>query len=289
MGGRAMTYQVTPGTTKARQALAFGLELHKACTARDVSFNELERKIGVGHTTIWHYRFGHMLPRLARATELAEALDWAKLRELVLKARTRTCARKGCGRTFVNDVGSEARKYCAPPCRRIAGNLKQAEARARSAGQTGSFQARRAHVQRLRSAVRIADERVQLLTIVIAAMCGDCEPDGLCRTADCPLRLFSPLPLSDRAQLPVRTLSAIRDEIAHRPSTLAKRSAAMKARHADPVYAARHSASIVAAFAKQTPERKAAGVAKRKASYPAERRSAVSKAMHAARRQEAAS
>ena len=284
-----MTYQVTPGTTKARQALAFGLELHKACTARDVSFKELERKLGVGHTTLWHYRFGHTLPRLAGASELATALDWPKLREIVLNARTRTCARKGCGLTFVNDVGSEARKYCSPACARIAREVGLAEGRARSAGQTGSQQTRRAHVQRLRAAVRIADERANLQAEAISAMCRDCEPEGLCRTADCPLRLFSPLPLSDRARLPVRTLSAIRDEIAHRPSILAKRSVAMKARHADPGYAARHSASLVAAFARQTPEQKAARVAKAKASYPAERRSAVSIRVHAARRQEAIS
>lgn len=283
-----MTYQVTPGTTKARQALAFGLELHKACTARDVSFKELERKIGVGHTTIWHYRFGHNLPRMTAAAALAVALDWPKLRELVLKACTRTCARTGCGTMFINDVGSEARKYCSPMCGRIAGNLKQAEVRARSAGQTGSGQAKRAHVQRLRSAVRIADERANLQVLAIGAMCRDCEPEGLCRTADCPLRPFSPLPLSERAQMPVRTMTAIRDEIAHRPSTRAKRSVAMKAHHADPEYAARHSASLVAAFARQTPEQVAARVAKQKASYPAGRRSAVSVAMHARRREAAA-
>lgn len=119
-------------------------------------------------------------------------------------------------------------------------------------------------------------------------MCLACEPEGLCRLEDCPLRPFSPLPLEIHAlRRQPRTEFAIRSEIGRRPEVRAARSVAMKARHADPEHAARHSASLVAAHARRTPEQKAAAVAKAKASYPAERRSAVSTRMHAARRQAA--
>lgn len=285
-----MTFTIPPDSSKARQASAFGRELQKACSARDISLKELERTLGVGHTTLHNYRFGRSLPKVATATSLAQVLDWPKLRALVVAARTRTCKRKGCEVTFVNDIGSEAKKYCSPICARISVNLAQAERRARSAGQTGSHQARRAHVQRLRAAVRIADDRAQVLVDAIAEMCRACEPEGLCRTAGCPLRAVSPLPLETRpVKAPLRTLTAIRDEIAHRPDVLAARSVAMKARHADPEYAARHSASLRAAAARRTPEQKATSIAKAKVSYPAERRSVVSTRMHAERRQKVAS
>lgn len=280
-----MTYTIPPGTPKAAKAATFGRELVKACTARGVPLKELERVTGVGHTSLDNYRRGLILPKVEVARALAAALDAPRLAVLIVLARTFACARKGCARTFVNDTGAP-RKYCSPSCLHIAQNLREASRRARRAGQTGDKRTANAATAQLRSGLRIADERAGLLEDAIAAMCTGCEPEGVCRVDDCPLRPFSPLPLEvHRVRGRARTEFEIRQEVGRRPEVIAGRSAAMKAHHADPEYAARHSASLRAAAARQTPDDKAASAAKAKASYPAERRSVVSKRMHAARRE----
>lgn len=281
-----MTHTIPPDSPRARHAIAFGLELQKACAARDVSLKELERTLTVGHTTLWNYRFGRSLPKLAVATSLAIALDWPKLRDLVVKARTRTCRRDGCGVTFVNDVGSEAKKYCSVMCGRVAVNIKQAETRARSAGQTGSFQTRRAHIQRLRAAVRFADDRSRLLTDAIAEMCLGCEPEGLCRTAGCPLRDFSPLPLAGRRDVVPSTTFETRRR-SWTPERKDNQRDANARRWARPGEREAQSERTAAMHARRTPDEVAAIASKAKASYPAARRSVVSTQMHAARRQAA--
>jgi hypothetical protein len=256
-----MTYVIPADSPRAATALAFGRELQKACLARDVSLKELERILGIGHTTLWHYRFGQTLPKLATAASLATALEWPKLRELVVRARARTCKRNGCEATFVNDVGSEAKKYCSPACWRIAVNVRQAEVRARSAGQTGSFQTKRAHVQRLRAAVRIADARAGQLHDAIGEMCRGCEPEGLCRTADCPLRDFSPLPLATRPDATPSTV-AVNRRRRWTPALRAQQVASNNRRWARPGEREAQSARTLAMHAAMSPEERDAWRAK---------------------------
>lgn len=280
-----MTYTIPPDSPRAAKALAFGLELQRACAVRDVTLKELAFSQGIGHTTLWHYRFGHSLPKVERATTLAVALDWPKLRDLVVKARTRTCRRTGCGVTFINDIGSEARKYCMPACAHIAANLKQAQMRGRSAGQTGSHQAKRAQIQRLRSGLRIADERALPLAGAIAAMCADCEPEGLCRTPLCPLRDCSPLPLARHAGSEPRPHTGFENRSAGwTPARRARQIEANGRRWARPGEKDRFHDQMAAVHATRTPDERAAITAKAKASYPAARRSIVSTRMHAARK-----
>lgn len=208
---------------------------------------------------------------------------------MILAARTFVCARPGCGRTFRNDTGAP-RRYCSAMCLRINANLRIAERHTRRAGQTGDNRTRSAATRRLKSGLAIADERGRLLESAIAAMCQACEPEGICRLEDCPLRPFSPLPLEIHVlSRQPRTELAIRQEIGRRPEVIAARSVAMKAHHADPDYAARHSASLVAAHARRTTAEKAASAAKAKATYTSARRSVVSTRMHARRREAAAS
>lgn len=269
---------------KALAAQRFAAELERALAARDVSANELCRTLGVGRTTLWHYRHARTLPRLEAAAALAGALDWPKLEALVRKARTRTCARPGCGRTFINDVGSEAKRYCEPACSAIVDSQKAAAARARRANRDDSQQARRAHVQRLRAAVRFADERATLRDAAIADMCAGCEPGGLCRMADCPLRPFSPLPLvsHDAADQP-RTKAAVL-AASWTPERRERFVASMQERWSDPANRAELSERMTAWHARETPIEKAERIAKAKAAYPATRRSATSRRVHAARR-----
>ena len=280
-----MTYTIPPDSPKAVQAAAFGRELMRACVARDVTLKELEHSQGVGHTTLWNYRFGRSLPKLEMAATLAAALEWPKLRDLVVKARTRTCRRPGCRVTFINDIGSEARRYCTPACGQIAANLKQAEMRARSAGQTGSHQAKRAQIQRLRSGLTIADDRARALGDAIAEMCRDCEPEGLCRTAFCPLRGCSPLPLAAHGDThPVSGTARERRRRAWTPERSAQQRESNKARWARPGECERQAERSRQMHAVRTPAERVAITAKAKASYPAARRAETSRRMHAARR-----
>lgn len=189
-----MTFTIPANSPKAAPAAAFGRELVKAVTVRAVPLKELERATGVGHTSLDNYRRGLILPKTEVALTLAATLDWPRLREIVLEARTRTCHRRACPRSFRNEGGNR-KIYCSEMCRRIAENERVTSRRLRQAGQTGSERPARNAVERMRSGLAIAEDRSQMLAQAIGAMCVGCEPEGICRTADCPLRPFSPLPL----------------------------------------------------------------------------------------------
>lgn len=282
-----MTYTIPPGTPKAVKAAAFGRELLRALSSRSVTLNELARSIGIGHTALDHYRTGSVLPKTATAQAMAAALDWPRLGEMIMAARTFVCGRPGCSRTYRHEDGGP-RRYCTPTCQRLAEQQRIASKRLRQAGQTDDGRQRAAAIARLRSAAQIADERAVMAEDAIAAMCRDCEPEGLCRQEACPLRPFSPLPLRTRAGrgLP-RTDFEVRREAGARPEVRAGRSVAMRARHADPVYAARHSASLKAEFAQRTPEERErwiASIAAGKAARTPEENAASARKAWATRR-----
>ncbi len=232
-----MTFTIPPGTPKAVKAAAFGRELVKACRSRNVPLKELERVTGVGHTSLDNYRRGLVLPKVEVARALAATLDWPRLASMIAAARTFECARKGCLRTFRNDTGAP-RKYCTEMCRRIAENLRQAAARNRRAGQHDAragvwMSGPRAGEPQLRAALRLADEQAALMDDAIAAMCAGCEPEGVCRTADCPLRPYSPLPLEAHCIGEPRTLDRIRTD-SWTPARRERFMAGLQARWADP-------------------------------------------------------
>jgi hypothetical protein len=236
-----MTFTIPPDSPKAAFAQAFGNELVKASLTTGVPFKELERVTGVGHTAMDNYRRGYSLPKTEVAGVLAETLHWPRLRDIVVQARTDTCRRAGCGRTFRNEGGSP-KVYCSEMCRRIAENLRIAATRIRQGGQLkartpdGVMTENRRKgeaIRLLRSGMRIADERALLLQQSVDAMCRGCEPEGVCRTEECPLRNFSPLPLAKHDVGEPRTSFQI-----HAAGWTPKRrqafAAAMTAAHADP-------------------------------------------------------
>ncbi len=190
-----MTFTIPAGSPKAASAAAFGRELSKALTARGVPRNELWRATGIGRTALDNYRVGASLPRTEAAAAIASALDWPILLEIVRLARQRPCQR--CGTTFRNESGNMgAKRYCSVACRETAANERLSIRRTRQAGQTDSAKRRYQALARLRSGMRIVEARASDQAAAIAAMCRDCEPQGACRTPDCPLRAYSPLPLT---------------------------------------------------------------------------------------------
>lgn len=251
-----MTYTIPPDSPKAVKARAFGREMVKACRARDIPLKGLARSIGIGHTALDHYRQGVVLPKTATAHAIAEVLDWPRLAEIVEQARTFVCGRPGCERTYRHEGGGP-RRYCTPDCVRIAVAQRMASRRLRQAGQKDDGRLRAAAIAQLRSAARIADERAVAAEISIAAYCRGCEPEGLCRMADCPLRPFSPLPLVTHEVLErPRTNAEIRVEINRKAKPA--RSAAMTRRWADPAWREKQVALSQAVLVRMTPEQLAA-------------------------------
>jgi hypothetical protein len=119
-----------------------------------------------------YWRTGRMLPRHGTAVRLAEALSWPRLRILAEEARRKTCVVDG--REFIDDSGSDNRRYCSTSCHEVADK-----------GRKG---------RPTREVAAGAERRAARLVAAIEAMCRSCEPEGMCRTADCPLRPVSPLP-----------------------------------------------------------------------------------------------
>ena len=247
-----MSHLIPPGTPKAVKAAAVGRELVRALGARNVSRKELARTTGVGLTSLDNYRTGRALPKVEVGQTLAAVLNWPRLAELVVAARTFPCGRSGCPRTFRNDTGAP-RRYCSDACQRIAANLRLATVAARrlTAG-TDPGKQRAAQIARLRSGLRIADERALVLEDAIALMCAGCEPEGRCRTPACPLRPHSPLPLAVHHEGVTRTLDVVRVEA--RAKAAPKLAAAMRRAWADPVIREQRIAATVAGVARMTPE-----------------------------------
>lgn len=226
-----MTYTLPDDSPKKASAMSFGRELVRAVATRGIPRNELWRVTGIGRTALDNYRTGASLPRTEAAAALAAVLEWPRLLEIVQRARTRACAR--CGRDFRTEGGNSGRKiYCGPPCRDLAQQERLASSRLRKAGQTDDGRQTKAAVMRLRSGIRIAEGRAAELADAIDTMCRGCEPEGICRTAECPLRAFSPLPFEVHEQRrEPKTLAAIRVEINRKAGP--KRSIAMVQRHAE--------------------------------------------------------
>lgn len=251
-----MTHFLPPDSPKAVKAQAFGREMVKAMRARDIPLKEVAKAAGVGHSALDHYRTGSILPKTATALAIAEVLDWPKLARIVEEARTFVCARPGCGRTYRHEGGGP-RKYCTTSCARQVKLQQMASYRLRQAGQTNDGRHRAAAVARLRSAARIADERALVAETAIGAYCRECEPEGLCRVVDCPLRALSPLPLATREGTgQPRTHAQIRVDLNIKAAPA--RSASMTRRWADPEWRERQTAVLGAAAARQTPEQRAA-------------------------------
>ena len=230
-----MTFTLPAGSPKAASAAAFGRELVKALAARDIPRQELWRATGIGRTALDNYRTGSSLPRIETAATIAAALEWPKLLEVARQARQKACAR--CGAPFTTDSGNMgAKRYCSTACRETAAAERDASKRARQAGQTGDGRRRYQEVARLRSGIRIAEGQAADLRAAVAAMCAACEPEGLCRTADCPLRAFSPLPLAaHRSGAPATRPEAAAVRVARRwtPAARARHAEITRRMHAE--------------------------------------------------------
>jgi hypothetical protein len=187
-----MTF-VSSDTRRLEYAKRFGAQLQRAMNARKMRPFHLFKKAGGGFS---HFQFdawlhGRALPRLDRAIKLAEVLDWPALVEITREGRTGTCQRPGCGKTYITETG-KSRMYCSPRCYRLVHeyDLSFAHAQRRKLGSEEAV----LHAQAAEGRARL--EELEELRRSVAGMCKECEPEGYCRTAACPLRIVSPLPLA---------------------------------------------------------------------------------------------
>lgn len=153
--------------------MTFAEALTEAMTARGVSGNELGRLIGANGNCVSRWIRGITFPSIRYADAAADVLEWPQLRTIAVKALSKRCGRASCRKRFM--ATSRHRldaRFCSPACQ-MANTKARFEAKKRKAGQA----------------------RMDALERAITAFCRSCEPEGICRTSDCLLRGFSPLPL----------------------------------------------------------------------------------------------
>jgi transcriptional regulator with XRE-family HTH domain len=150
-----------------RAAVAFSARLRATMRARGVTRNGLAAEIGVTGTMIGFYCRANYMPRPDIGVRIADFLDDPTLATLAANGRQIRCAI--CGRLTWRGV--TRRRYCSSEC----------WAKSRDAVPDGA------------SAPQAA----------IDAFCLGCEPEGMCRTPECPLQPFSPLPLMQQHRLGV--------------------------------------------------------------------------------------
>lgn len=277
-----MTYTIGDASPKRAAALRVGDELRRALAARGMSLKALSRAMGgTSHNRLWHYSTGRNLPRLDSAVEISDLLAWPRIAELVRAARSSVCAH--CGRAWVMQGGSNNKRYCSAACRDAAAKLRAHLGQAADAAGDGDPERRlvariRAELDRVRPTTA-AISRSELRDAIdeyergapqsrrraaindrdrhmaaVEAFCNACEPEGVCRDADCPLRPVSPLPYA---------AAAVRQAVPEppgrwgRPGAREALSASLRARHAaNPAWAEATGRAMRARWAAMTPEQR---------------------------------
>ena len=156
---------------------AFSAELRRACTRRQQSRPDLVRATGACSTLVKMWLDGTRYPDHPTVVALAEHLDWPTLVERSIADRTGTC--EACGGPSFVTRGSVKARFCSPRCRRRISD-------------------RRRNGRVLVQDRKVLRYRLEEHEDAVRAYCRSCEPEGLCRTAECPLRSVSPLPLVRR-------------------------------------------------------------------------------------------
>ena len=136
--------------------------------------------LGVRTYTVSEWTRGVRFPSVRYAPRLAEHLGSSWVAELVLLGSRVECGI--CGRVVYQANKGAPRLYCSVQCKSVASDRRRRAARVIDS-----------HLERHR-----LEEHQQ----AVHAFCLECEPDGVCQRAACPLRPVSPLPLEAPRQLP---------------------------------------------------------------------------------------
>jgi predicted nucleic acid-binding Zn ribbon protein len=226
-----MTVPLSPDSPRKRAAVRFGALLVETMAARGVGKKGLARQLATSGGLIWQWSAGNNLPRLETALRLAEALGEPRLADIVREARTVNC--EVCGTPILNEGGTPVR-FCTESCREVRRKLRVGAepARVRAVG---------------------AERRLALYQDAVATMCRGCEPEGLCRDAECALRPVSPLRMARKPAPTVVTVAPDPPRVlseSHRAAI----SRASSRRWARPGERERSSAAVRERLRSRTPE-----------------------------------
>ena len=168
------------------KAIRWGEAVYTRMKERGVRPVDVERATGIKAETLAHWRHGRSLAAIDSGLAVSDFLDSLKLRALIMHLRTDTCARKECGREFINNQRNWAgQRFCGPRCRSVAFGSKREPARERK------------RAQRFKRNGRL----LAIYQGAISETCRDwCVNDGLCPDATCPIQVaeLSPLPVDRR-------------------------------------------------------------------------------------------
>jgi transcriptional regulator with XRE-family HTH domain len=168
-----MTQPLLPGSPRKKAAERFGTLLDRAMRRAKVGQVRLGEVAGVAPSSIANYRCGGNLPRIETAQRLAAALSEPQLVDIVLQSRNGEC--ETCRKPFTNQGGGPKR-FCSQECRDVKARLREGKG--------------------VRGRAIVAERRLADHVVAVTEMCRRCEPEGLCRDMECPLRAVSPLPLA---------------------------------------------------------------------------------------------
>lgn len=141
-------------------AAATGAIIKRAMARRGIRTKALAARVGVTDTMVRFWMSGRYVPSIEHGETLTEVLGDDAIIKAVRHAKVGRCALLSCGRPFEKHWNGGKRVFCSDRCRTTA------------AARPG--------------------ERRDPRQEAIDAFCRSCEPDGICRTADCPLRAYSP-------------------------------------------------------------------------------------------------
>ena len=124
------------------------------------------------------------------AAMMAEVLECPQLMQMVDSLRSKSCP--VCFVTFIDTTAAMKKEYCKVLCTRVDVQRREREYQ-------GRWKDRK--VMKANGEIRVFTRRYLDAKKAIDAYCRSCEPEGLCRTEDCPLRAQSPLPLARSATM----------------------------------------------------------------------------------------
>lgn len=152
---------------------AFTAELKRAIHARGIRHQDLAAQAELSVSAVSSIVNGRTTPRHETAVRLADALDWNSLIAISRKVHEATC--QLCEKTFVSAAyNPHITRYCSEECARSANTRNKAAD----------------HYE----TVRLERSKLRRMQAAINDFCNGCEPEGLCRDNECPIRPHSPLP-----------------------------------------------------------------------------------------------
>lgn len=171
---------LSPVDVSGVRKTTFGHELRRALRARNQTRPDLVRATGACTTLVKKWIAGESYPDHPTVVLMADHLDWPQLVERSIADRTGTC--EACDGPAFTTRGASPPRFCGTRCRRRALD-------------------RRRNGRVLTQDRKVLRYRLEEHQDAVRAYCFGCQPEAICRDAECALRPVSPLPFVALTQL----------------------------------------------------------------------------------------